>query len=400
MSFNKLTTAVLLALASQVASASGFALIEQSASGQGLSYAGAAANAEDASVMWFNPAGLTEIEGNQAIFAGHLIVPKSQFTDNGSTPIGGQTTVDGGVNGFVPNVYWKGEFFGYAVGVGLNAPFGSKLEYPDDWIGRTQAIETDLKSYNLNVNMAKKLSSSTSIGFGLNVQKVDLNMSQSTGAPLASPLAIVKADSVGFGYNVGLLSQVAKDTQLGLSYRSEVKQAATGTMEVVGVSVTDIKSDVTLPASAMLSVNHKLNDNIHLLADATWTGWGAYDQLVITNYSGTVLVATDQQFSDSLRYSAGMTYQLDDEWKLRTGLAIDYTPVPDAEHRSPRTPDSDKTWISVGLNYKLKDSLDLDVGYSHIMSENPDINRTSGTLLKGSYDASVNILSAQLVWKY
>jgi len=69
----KLTAAMLMALATPSVYAAGFALIEQSASGQGLSYAGAAASAEDASVMWFNPAGMTEISGREAIFAGHLM---------------------------------------------------------------------------------------------------------------------------------------------------------------------------------------------------------------------------------------------------------------------------------------------------------------------------------------
>ncbi|BCN92811.1 fatty acid transporter [Thiomicrorhabdus immobilis] len=400
MTFNKLTAAVLFALTSQAANASGFALIEQSASGQGLSYAGAAANAEDASVMWFNPAGLTEIEGSQAIIGAHLIVPKTEYNDTGSIPQNGDTNVDAGVNGFVPNLYWKGQFGEYAVGIGLNAPFGSKVEYDSNWIGRVQAIDTDLKTYNLNTNIARKLSDKVSIGFGLNVQKVDLNMTLATGMGAGSPLAIVKADSIGFGYNLGLLSKVTDNTQIGISYRSEIKHEATGSMEVVGHSITGVKSDVTLPASAMLSISHKMNDNVQFLADATWTGWGAYDQLVITNDAGSLVSATNQKFSDSLRYSAGMIYKLNEKLKLRTGVAIDYTPVPDAEHRSPRTPDSDKTWISAGFNYKLKNNLGLDMAYSHILGGSADINRTDHTLLKGYYDTSVDIFSAQLVWKY
>ena len=110
MSFNKLTGAILFALASETVSASGFALIEQSASGQGLSYAGAAASTEDASVMWFNPAGLTEIEGHQIIVGGHVISPSAKFNNDGSylaVPVNTlQGDEDNGATiGFVPNLY-------------------------------------------------------------------------------------------------------------------------------------------------------------------------------------------------------------------------------------------------------------------------------------------------------
>ena len=45
--------------------AAGFALIEQSASGMGNAFAGGGSVAEDASTIYFNPAGMTYIEGTR-----------------------------------------------------------------------------------------------------------------------------------------------------------------------------------------------------------------------------------------------------------------------------------------------------------------------------------------------
>jgi len=423
MTLNKLTGAMILAFASQAASASGFALIEQSASGQGLSYAGAAANAEDASVMWFNPAGLTEISGSQGIVGGHLILPSSQFTNKGSSTSTPSTVVgdgNGSQNGIVPNLYWKGDMGGHAVGLAINVPFGSKVDYKEDWAGRYQATGTELKTVNLNASIAKKLNASTSVGFGLNAQYVHLIMSQKIDQTAFGAIpdgnAEVDATSLGFGFNAGVLSHLSEKTVIGASYRSAINHSAKGTVDYTGVlapvmavgSLVDgstVGSDVTLPASASISVVHKVNNKLELLADATWTGWSAYDELVVTYDSGAEDSASAQAFKDSMRYAVGAAYQLNDTWKLRGGLALDNTPVPDAEHRSPRTPDTDKTWISAGFNYKLKKSLSVDVGYSHLIGGNGDINKTvvtgtgSSTLL-GSYDTTVDILSAQLVWKY
>lgn len=399
-----------LAMSSPVAMASGFALIEQSASGQGLSYAGAAANTEDASVMWFNAAGLTEIEGSQAIAGLHVILPSNDFTNSDSRIDGVMALTgndDGATSGLVPNLYWKGQLGDYALGFGLNVPYGQKLEYADDWAGRYQAIETDLKSVNLNANIARKLNESTSIGFGLNAQYVTLNMSQKIFTGGADGEGEISADSWGYGYNLGLISQITASTKVGLSYRSEIVQNAKGEIDYNGLAPKqNLTSDVTLPATAMLSVANVINDRLTLLADATWTGWEAYDELVIKFANGSQS-ETNQNLKNSMRYSLGVIYDYNDRWRLRTGVAFDETPVPNPESRSPRTPDSSKTWLSVGFNYQVTPSMSLDAGYSHLFADKAEINKhdvlsPSGldNYLTGEYDTQVDILSMQLVWSY
>jgi len=89
--------------------ASGFALIEQSASGMGNAFAGGAAGAEDASTVFFNPAGMSRIDGNQVAVAAHAIKPSSKFKDGGSTGAALQTAGgnggDAGDWALVPNAY-------------------------------------------------------------------------------------------------------------------------------------------------------------------------------------------------------------------------------------------------------------------------------------------------------
>ena len=51
-----------------------FGIAEQSALGIGNAFAGGAASAEDASTVWFNPAGMTRIKGNQLVLGTHLIL--------------------------------------------------------------------------------------------------------------------------------------------------------------------------------------------------------------------------------------------------------------------------------------------------------------------------------------
>ncbi len=424
----KLTVAMLMALATPSIYAAGFALIEQSASGQGLSYAGAAANAEDASVMWFNPAGMTEISGNEAIFAGHLIVPKSEFSNNGSTsdypgPLSGFSGATSGNNdngattGFVPNLYWKGRYADYDIGLGINVPFGQKIKYEDNWVGRYHAFETNLKTLNINPSIAKKINDQLSFGLGLNAQYVDLVLSSKVDNTLAGNPAAedgdakITADSWAYGYNLGLFYKPTPLTNLGVSYRSSITHFAKGKVDYTGVINAgglinivdaDVKSTVNLPASLSLSLNQGVNDKLQILADATWTQWSDYKELVINFDSDQEDSNTRQDFKDSWRLSLGGIYKVNDKLKLRTGIAFDQTPVSNPENRSPRTPDVDRKWLSVGLGYKVSSSLNLDLAYSHLAEDTAKVNYTANDIhtLKGSYKNAVDIFSAQIVWKY
>ena len=123
--------------------AAGFALIEQSASGMGNAFAGGSAVAEDASTIFFNPAGMTYIQGTQAVGAIHLIKPNADFKDKGSELANfrqlGDEGPDAGDLALVPNAYFKTDLNeNIKLGLAINAPFGLKTEYDEEWLGRFQ----------------------------------------------------------------------------------------------------------------------------------------------------------------------------------------------------------------------------------------------------------------------
>ena len=108
-----------------------------------------------------------------------------------------------------------------------------------------------------------------------------------------------------------------------------------------------------------------------------------------------------------MRYSLGANYRLNSMWLLRGGVAYDETPIPDPEHRTPRVPGNDRTWLSVGSTWFYSKALTFDFGYTHIFVPDPKVNNTFESSiptlsanLVGSYDASVDLLSAQVRWNY
>ena len=421
MSSQKIKLALFLAVMSPSVLASGFSLIEQSASGQGLSYAGAAANAEDASVMWFNPAGLSHLDGHQVIIAQHVIVPKAAYTDSGSSTaapsfIDGEND-NGATVGIVPNLYWKGSFGGHDLGLGINVPFGQHISYDEDWVGRYHATETNLRTLNINPAVSKQITDQFSFGFGLNAQYVDLVLENKIDNRYAGGStdgsAKLTADSWAFGYNFGLIYQPVATTDLGFSYRSSITHNAKGKVDYTDVVNTpttvlehvidaNASSTVSLPASASFSLNQQINPRLQFLADATWTKWSDYKELIIQFDSDQADLNTRQNFKDSWRLALGGAYQLNEMFKLRGGVAFDQTPISNPTNRSPRTPDADRKWISAGLGYKINKSMNLDFAYSYLMADKAKVNYTTNDAqyLKGSYDLDINIFSAQFIWKY
>ena len=419
--------------ASPLASAAGFALIEQSASGMGNAFAGAAATAEDASTVFFNPAGMSRLEGMQITVGAHLIDLSAKFSNSGSSkpaaivtnPLGGNGG-DAGGSAVVPNFYFVmpiGDRVNF--GVGVNAPFGLVTEYDDNWAGRFQGIKSDLKTVNVNPAMSFKVNETFSLGVGLNFQRLEAELTNAVvlGANTEGR-AKLKADDDTWGWNAGVLFQPSSSTRIGASYRSSLDYELEGTTTVttLGGAVVSPASgatnaDLTLPGSFSLSLVQGLGDQWEFLADATFTQWSKIDRINIVNSTnGTLRDSLVLDFDDTWRYSIGANYKMNDDWTLKGGLALDQSPVKGASSRSVRLPDNDRTWISIGAAMKVKQSGKLDIGYSHLFIKDADINFTrsqqapgfttptpapgTASTVAGSYTGSVDILSAQYTFSF
>ena len=396
----RLVAGLALAGCASSVNAAGFALIEQNASGLGNAYAGQAAAATDASTIFFNPAGMTLLPDRQVVVAGHLILPQAEFSGTVTPDIGGGNGGDAGGLALVPNAYFAFRLTpDVHLGVGLNAPFGLKTEYDSDWKGRTHAIESELKTINLNPSIAWKASETLSLGAGLSIQYAEATLSNSANG---AGIATVHGDDYGWGFNLGVLWQPSVATRIGLAYRSEVEQNLEGDVDfsVAAIANGPVTADTTLPDSASLSLFHKLSPKWDLLADVTWTGWSDFRELRIVRNGGVTLALTPQNWDDSYRYSIGANYHLDDRLTLRGGVAFDETPTSDA-YRTARIPDEDRTWVAFGAQYRLSEKTVLDFGYAHLFIKDASIDKIEGPIrLTGLYDASVDILSAQLTMNF
>jgi long-chain fatty acid transport protein len=408
------------------AAAAGFALLEQNASGLGNAYAGTGAIAEDASTIFFNPAGMTLLPGAQVVIAGSAINLSSDFSGTGSDTIPavnvgtGQGGDAGGWSG-VPALYVSspiGERL--AVGVGFSVPFGLTTEYDDDWLGRFQGINSELMTLNVNPSIAYKLSPTVSIGAGINWQRVDAELTNASfiGGPQEGRTKL-EADDDAWGWNIGALFQLGPDMRVGVSYRSAISYSLEGdvttTNAVTGANVAagtfSAKADAKLPDNILLSVTQMYGDKWQLLGDVQYTNWSTVDEIdVVDRGTGAVRDRLILDFDDSWRIALGVNYFLNERWTIKGGVAWDQSPVND-DNRTVRLPDNDRYWVSLGAKYKFARAAVIDIGYSHLFVQDSDINFTrplapSGALsafsstISGEYEGSVDILGVQLTWTF
>ncbi len=435
-----LSVAGALSAMSGNAAASAFALIEQS-SGLGNAFAGGAAAAEDATTIFFNPAGMSRLRGKQVSVAASAIKPTAKFSDTGSTGAAFQTKGgnggDAGSWAVVPNAYMVTEIDpALRFGLGINAPFGLKTEYDPTWMGRFQAINSKIQTVNVNPSVSYQMNDSVSLGVGVNYQHISGDLTSAVnyaaaafqaaggganGLAAANGLvAAGKGEGVSsmtgsdsaWGYNVGALFNVTPATRVGLSYRSKITYTLKGSLSFSNLpssfaaSPTFANGDVTLPVNMpdtfSISAFSQLNDKWDVMADAARTGWGTFQQLVVARTNGAVVQTTPENWKDTWRVALGASYHYSEQWLSRIGVAYDQTPVPDA-YRTARIPDSNRTWLAFGGQYK-SGSGKLDFGYAHLFMNDATIannqTATGGGNLVGTYSNSVDILSVQYAYSF
>ncbi len=396
------------------AHASAFALIEQNASGLGNSYAGAAAAAEDASTIFYNPAGMSLLPQGMQISTGLALINFSaKFSDSGSTApagigsLGGNGGDAGGLS-TVPNLYFAMDLAqNWKFGVGVSVPFGLKTEYDPTWMGRFQAIKSEIKTVNVNPSVSYKLDDKTSFGFGLNYQQIDAELSRAVViGPGAETVADVKGKNSAWGFNVGAMFQPTPDTRLGVSYRSSIKYNVKGTVSIAAVPALngDANLDIKMPDTFSIALNQRLDSKWTLLGDVTRTGWSKIQELRVVTNNGQPPSVTPENFKNTWRVGVGATYRYSDDWSIKMGAAYDQTPVNDTD-RTPRLPDQNRLWLSVGGQYRLSKDGTLDFGYAHLFVKDASINQNAGSAaangqLVGTYKGSIDILGVQFAYRF
>lgn len=413
--------AVSVAAASSAYSA-GFALNDHSATASGKALAGVAASNEDISASFWNPALFVNAKETTVYVSGAYVMPSMDVTVNSASDaatnsLGSDTNNDSVDSTLVPSIYFAKPISDKTVvGMSLNVPFGLSGDYGDEWSGRFHATETGIQDIALSFALAHRLNNWVSIGASVQLHQADVVLGSQVGVASASSTegnGYIEADATGYGYSFGIALEPREGTRIGLGYRSEVDFDFKGDVKYTNVAVingsatltpgydlinTSVSDSITFPSVLTLSVEQDLTSKLVIGFTAIRTGWGAMDELRIDFDSDQPDSVLTFGFEDQWMYSAGLTYAYSDKLTLRTGVAMDNSPVTD-EYRSARTPDGDRKWISVGATYDFNDMTSATFAFTHVMIEDVSVSRdgtgedASRGKLDADYESSANVVS-------
>jgi len=411
-----LATTCLVLFISLSARASGFSLYEASIRANGVLGA-FSAFANHVSTIYYNPAGLSRLDGFRFSGGATIIAPRTTF--RGPLPYSNTKYYMKDQNFTVPNAYASYQITeGLTAGIGLYAPFGLGTRWPDNWVGRSEAVETKLNTVFLNPAVGYTLPDfgigEIHVGAGLQMAIAgDVKLSRAVRAfvPEGDFSLDGNLDKPAYGYNFGVLYSPVDDVTLGFTYRSQVEVTFNGDARFSNLPVsgfpTGTKGGTTidLPKSWVAAINVKPLENLALEFDYVWWGWSSYDKLVIEfdqavpALGGTSLTSNrDYRDTYQLRLGAEYTDFGVDNLTLRAGIAFDNTPLPE-KTMDPTLPDSDRLLFSGGASYDFTNYLALDVSYIFIRAQQrKDTSSQNG--LHGVYNTYANLPSFGLTLKF
>ncbi|HEX4846112.1 MAG TPA: DUF1302 family protein, partial [Geothrix sp.] len=235
----------------------------------------------------------------------------------------------------------------------------------------------------------------------------------------------LKGDGWGFGYKVGLIYEPTDAFRLGLAYHGAMTMTLKGDATFAfpaALPPTDLaalnggglrngkgQADLALPATASLGLDWKVSPAFSLQAEVARSTWSRFDELRVKFTDNvapqTTESITDESWSDTTYASLGGTWKVNQDWTLRAGLAFDQSAVDDA-HRTPRIPDNDRKWVSLGASYVYSKKTTIDVGFTQIFVADGKVNLTAAGdnitrgSLRGTMKASITILGASLRYTF
>lgn len=399
-----LAATAVLALGTQAAQAGGFMLMEQSAAGIGRANAGAGVFGDDASAAWFNPAGMTLMQGKYFQVGTALGVIDAKY----ESKRGGAS--DNAFDGIVPVPFMHTTLQltdSIWAGVSIAVPFGMQTKYKDSFDARDRGIFAKVQTIDVNPSLAFKVNDAFSVGVGVSAQYGSMELIngktvQITDTTTAKISTKVKGTDVAWGVNAGVMFTPREDMRFGLAWRSNVKHDLDGHLYTPS-GTTDSTVPFKTPQTVILSGAWDINPQWTVAGTIRWSDWSVFKELPVNTRSGRNLATTKENWKDCYLFSVGADYRYSDEWTFRAGTAYETSTIREDKYRMTTVPDSNRLWLSVGATWHASKQLQCDVGYLflHAIGSSPITESAESTQVIGDYKrTNVHMFGVQAMYSF
>lgn len=362
---------------------SGFALYEASVRIAGMMGA-YVANGNHVSTVFYNPAGLAQLSGLNVSLGNTFIAPRTTFRGPLPNSLAETHMINQTFN--VPDFYASYQIMnGFTAGIGVYAPFGLGAKWPSDWVGRADAVNTEVQTLFVNPTLAYKLpipGLNIMIGGGVmftGYSKVKLTRAVTELVPEGSFTLSGSQTKTAIGYNLGILIKPIDMISIGFTYRSRMDVKYEGTASFTSLPSSEFpqgvkgNTELNMPANLAVGVNVKPINKLSVEADYVWYQWSSFKTLDISFTKQTTLLqdmSIPRNYKDTYQVRVGAEYK--DAFlpglTLRGGISYDESPIPNST-LDPTLPDANRWAFSGGVSYGLTKMISVDAFYMFIRAK-------------------------------
>ena len=325
------------------------------------------AQADDATAITHNPAGLTQLSGTSILLAPAFAYPSTKFFAEG----GGTERIKESLH-VLPNLYFATDLkkTNWRFGLGITTPFGQSTEWSKTGLFRYYATFSEMKFVDVNPTIAYRVNPEFSLGLGLNYYNSSLTLKAQNNYSIFGPFPDgsqkMEASGDGYGYNLGFLYKPSEQHSIGGTFRSGYSVKHNGHFSLTDIPLPLGGPDFSAPASVkmnfpnMASVGYayRPNKKWKIEADLEWIQWSALENLTVDlapplppSLPSHQVITKD--WEDTLSPRIGIEFRPEENWKLWAGYVYLPNSVPDRTF-DPSLPDANADIFCFGAGWTKK----------------------------------------------
>lgn len=415
----KIVTFVIACCAALASQAEGYQVNTLSTKQMGMGHTGVALKLGSESML-FNPAGMAFSDKTLDVSASVSgVAPKS----TAYLPDGSSWSTHAPVSTPLMASASFRIFDGLQGGVAFYTPYGSGIEWLDNWPGAVLNQRCTLRAFTLQPSVAWRPLPGLSVGVGLMMTWGNVNLDKGlvTASSMDALLGALEAAGTGaamgipagyrfgtttpasvnlrgsakpaFGVNVGAMYDITKQITVGVNFRSKMNmtvEAGTAAVRYADelamailqkdlgiINQANFHAEMPCPYVLSFGAAYRPHERWTIAADAQLTGWNAYKSLDV-EFLDERLRPYDQHiekdYRNSWMFKAGAQFAATSRLDLRAGLMVDTTPVPD-DHYNPETPGTTRINPSAGFSFRPVKGLSVDFALMYVAGLNANNRR-------------------------
>jgi long-chain fatty acid transport protein len=393
---NLLTLAAATACASQV-HAVGYRLPNQDPEGiaRGNAFA---ATADNPSAIYYNPAGITQLDGHDMSLGVYLISTDVGF----QSATGGSASTDSDFQA-VPQIYYtySPADSPLSFGLGMYAPYGLGIDYGRYTPFPTAAQDGELAYISVNPVVAWELAPCLSVAAGLTMNYSEVRFERRIGLMPVFDEFQVEGDGYATGFNLGVLWQPVDEWSFGLNYRSPTEidyegRSITAPVPPFGGG-TPTEASLHFPQFIVGGVSYRPNDDWNFEFNLDWTDWDQVnDSVFVGTFGGNQTFPF--RYESTFMYNFGVTRQLGDGWFVSAGYIYSENSAPDATF-TPLNPDSDLQLGSIGFGHR-GEKIGWALGYHFAYNGGRTVTGNYNPTVNGEYETFNHAVNASVRFRF